>query len=76
MTDWEKVITAVAYEEQAAQYEEALAKNGEYLGKPVNEQGVEAKAFSDEVWDPFGDASAEVFEEVGERPQCVSKKDR
>ena len=33
-SEWEKaVITAAAYEEQAAQYEEALAKNGEYLGK-------------------------------------------
>ncbi len=76
MTDWEKaVITAAAYEEQAAQYEEALAKNGEYLGKLINEQGVVVKAFNDEVWDSFGDAAAEVFEEVRDHSALAKKID-
>ena len=75
-SEWEKaVITAAAFEEQAAQYEEALAKNGEYLGKLVNEQGVETKAFPDEVWDSFGVAAAEVFEEVRDHSPLAKKID-
>jgi TRAP-type mannitol/chloroaromatic compound transport system substrate-binding protein len=76
MSEWEKaLVTACAYEEQAAQYEEALAKNGEYLSKLVNEQGVVVKAFNDEVWDSFGDASAEVFEEVRDHSALAVKVD-
>jgi len=76
MSEWEKaLITACAYEEQAAQYEEALAKNGEYLSKLVNEQGVVVKAFNDEVWDSFGDASLEVFEEVRDHSALAVKVD-
>jgi TRAP-type mannitol/chloroaromatic compound transport system substrate-binding protein len=76
MTEWEKaIITAAAFEEQAAQYEEGIAKNGEYLGKLVNEQGVVVKAFSDEVWDSFGDASAEVYEEVRDHSALAKKID-
>ena len=76
LSEWEKaLITAAAFEEQAAQYEEALAKNGEYLGKLVNEQGVETKSFPDEVWDSFGEASAEVFEEVRDHSALAKKID-
>ena len=76
LSEWEKgLITACAYEEQAAQYEEALANNGEYLGKLINDHGVEVKAFPDEVWDSFGDAAAEVFEEVRDHSALARKID-
>ncbi len=65
LSDYEKaVIEAACYEENAAQVEEAAAQNGIYLARLVNEHGVETRQFSDEVWDAFGDASAEVFEET------------
>ena len=75
-SEWEKaLLTAAAYEEQAAQYEEALANNGQYLKKLVDEQGVQVRAFNDEVWDSFGDASAELFEEIRDHSPLAKKID-
>ena len=65
LSDWERaVIKAACHEELAASHEEAMALNGGYLTRLVNDHGVEVKAFNDDVWDAFGDASAEVFEET------------
>ena len=36
---------------------------------------VETKAFPDEVWDAFGEASAEVFEEVRDHSALAKKVD-
>ncbi len=58
------IITAACNEEHAAQTEEASANNGAYLARLVNDHGVQTRSFSDEVWDAFGDAAAEVFEET------------
>jgi len=38
------------------------ANNGTYLTKLVKEHGVEVRQFSDEIYDSFGKAAAEVFE--------------
>ncbi len=76
LSDWEKaVITAACNEENAAQYEETVAKNGEYLQKLINEQGVEVRDFNDDVWDAFGDAAAEVFEETRDHSPMAAKID-
>ena len=76
MSEWEKqLLTTCAYEEQANQYEEALAKNGEYLAKLINDHGVEVKSFPDEVWDSFGEASAAVYEEVRDHSALAKKID-
>jgi TRAP-type mannitol/chloroaromatic compound transport system substrate-binding protein len=65
LSSWEQaVITAACNEENAAQPEEAIAKNGEYLAKMVNENGVQTREFNDDVWDSFGEAAAAVFEET------------
>ena len=40
------------------------AKNGEYLAKLINEQGVKLRRFSDDTYDSFGEAAEEVFAEV------------
>ena len=45
-------------------YSEYNAKNGEFLAKLVNEQGVQLRKFSDDVADAFGEAAEEVFEET------------
>jgi TRAP-type mannitol/chloroaromatic compound transport system substrate-binding protein len=76
LSEWEKqLLTTCAYEEQANQYEEALARNGEYLAKLINDHGVEVKAFPDEVWDSFGEASAAVYEEVRDHSALAKKID-
>ncbi len=60
------LLTAACLEENALQYDEANAKNGEYLAKLVNDHGVELRQFSDEIYDSFGEASQAVFEETRE----------
>ncbi|MFZ9118939.1 MAG: TRAP transporter substrate-binding protein, partial [Paracoccaceae bacterium] len=74
LTDHERaVIEAACYEENAAQPEEAMANNGTYLNKLVTEHGVQLRAFSDEVWDAFGEAAEEVFEETREHSDLAAR---
>ena len=76
LTKWEKaVIEAACMEEHAAQFEEAMALNGEYLNKLVNDHGVQIQSFSDEVWDSFGEAAAEVFEETRDHSKLATEVD-
>lgn len=69
------VITAACNEEHAAQPEEASANNGEYLARLINENGVELRSFNDDIWDAFGDAAAEVFEETRDHSELATKID-
>ncbi len=65
LSAWEKaVIRAACLEEQANSHEENMAYNAIYLKKLIDEHGVQVRNFNDDVWDAFGDASAEVFEET------------
>ena len=74
LSDWEKaVIEAACNEEMAAQPEEALANNGIYLARLVNDHGVELRDFGEETWDAFGDAAAEVFEETRDHSALAAK---
>ncbi len=76
LTEWEQaIITAACYEEHANSYEEASALNGEYLNKLVDEQGVEVRVFSDEIWDAFGEAATEVFAETRDHSALATKID-
>ncbi|MGG7567341.1 TRAP transporter substrate-binding protein [Rhodovulum sp. DZ06] len=69
------ILTAACMEENAAAPEEAVANNGAYLSKLVNEHGVELRSFNEEVWDAFGEASAEVFEETRAHSALAAKID-
>jgi TRAP-type mannitol/chloroaromatic compound transport system substrate-binding protein len=40
------------------------AKNGSALDKLIREQGVKLKRFNDDIYDSFGEAAEEVFDEV------------
>ncbi|MFV0513664.1 MAG: TRAP transporter substrate-binding protein [Jhaorihella sp.] len=76
LSDYEQaLITAACMEEHAAQYEEACALNGDYLAKLVNDHGVQVRNFNDDVWDAFGTASAEVFEETRAHSALAAKID-
>ncbi len=76
LTPTEKaIITAACYEENANQPEEASANNGVYLAKLVNEHGVQLRSFNDEVWDAFGGAAKEVFEETRNHSALAAKID-
>jgi len=74
LTDHEKaVITAACNEENAAQPEEAMANNGTYLRKLVDDHGTQLRAFNDDVWDAFGDAAAEVFDETRQHSDLAAR---
>jgi TRAP-type mannitol/chloroaromatic compound transport system substrate-binding protein len=76
LSDWEQaVIEAACNEEHAASHEENIAKNGEYLNKLVTENGVQVRAFNDDIWDAFGEASAEVIEETRAHSELAARID-
>jgi TRAP-type mannitol/chloroaromatic compound transport system substrate-binding protein len=58
------IIQAAANEENARMMAETNANNGAYLARLINEHGVELKRFSEDVYDSFGEAAEEVFEET------------
>ncbi len=58
------MVSAAAEQENSIMMSEYNAKNGEYLAKLVNEQGVKLRKFSDDTYDSFGEAADEVFAEV------------
>ncbi len=60
----QEIIKAACMEENAMQMAETNANNGAYLDKLINEHGVELRKFSDEVYDAFGEAAEEVFDET------------
>ncbi|MEM7547311.1 MAG: TRAP transporter substrate-binding protein [Pseudomonadota bacterium] len=69
------VVTAACYEEHAASHEEAMANNGGYLARLINDHGVEVRSFNDDVWDAFGDAAEAVFEETRAHSELAAKID-
>lgn len=74
LSEWEKsIITAACWEEHGNQHEEASANNGEYLAKLINDHGVQLRSFTDDTWDAFGEAAAEVFEETRDHSPLAAK---
>ncbi|MEM9956908.1 MAG: ABC transporter substrate-binding protein, partial [Pseudomonadota bacterium] len=74
LSDYEKaVIEACCNEEHAAQPEEATARNGEYLARLVNDHGVQTRQFNEDVWDAFGFAAEEVFEETRDHSSLAAE---
>jgi TRAP-type mannitol/chloroaromatic compound transport system substrate-binding protein len=69
------ILKAACHQEHLLSHSEAWANNGEYLGKLVNDHGVQVRAFNDEVWDAFGSAAEEVFEEVRAHSPLAEKID-
>ena len=69
------IIEAAATVLHENMYSEYNAKNGEFLAKLINEQGVQLRKFSDDVADAFGEAAEEVFEEVREHSPLAKRID-
>ena len=67
------IIEAAASMENDVMMAEYNAKNGEWLGKLINEQGVQLRRFSDEIFDSFGEAADEVFAEVVEHSDLAKR---
>ncbi len=58
------IIEAACGQENDYLMAEFNANNGTFLTKLIKEHGVEVREFSDEIYDSFGEASNEVFEEA------------
>jgi TRAP-type mannitol/chloroaromatic compound transport system substrate-binding protein len=58
------IVHAACNEENSAMMAETNANNGTYLKKLVTENGVVLKEFNDDVYDAFGEAAEEVFQEA------------
>jgi TRAP-type mannitol/chloroaromatic compound transport system substrate-binding protein len=50
-----------------------MANNGTYLSKLVNDHGTKLRSFNDDVWDAFGSASAEVFDETRQHSDLAAR---
>jgi TRAP-type mannitol/chloroaromatic compound transport system substrate-binding protein len=65
LTDTERnAITAACAEENDQMMAEFNANNSSYLAKLRTEHGVKLRRFGEDVYDAFGKAAAEVFEEI------------
>ncbi len=69
----QEIIRAACHEENAAQYEETVAFNGQFLAKLINEHGVQLREFSEDIYDSFGEATEEVFEEARAHSALAAK---
>jgi TRAP-type mannitol/chloroaromatic compound transport system substrate-binding protein len=58
------IIEAAASMENEMMMSEYNAKNGHFLAKLIDEQGVKLRRFSDDIYDSFGEAADEVFDDV------------
>ena len=67
------IITAACQEDHSHQYHETVAFNGEYLARMIHENGVELKEFNEDIYDSFGEASVDVFEEVRDHSDLAAK---
>ena len=76
LSGWEQaIVRAACHEEHANQMDETNANNGEYLQKMIDENGVELREFSDEIYQSFGEAAKEVFEETRDHSALATKID-
>jgi TRAP-type mannitol/chloroaromatic compound transport system substrate-binding protein len=69
----QRIIAAAAEMENSIMMSEYNAKNGAALASLINDQGVKLKSFSDDTYDAFGDAAAEVFAEVVQHSPLAKK---
>lgn len=67
------MVESAASMENDVMMSEFNANNGEYLEKLINEQGVQLRKFSDEIYDAFGAAAAEVFAETVEHSDLTRR---
>ncbi len=76
LSDWEKaVIEAACKEENNNMFSEVQAKNGEYLTKLIEDHGVQVASYGDDIWDAFGEAAAQVFEETRAKSALAAEVD-
>ncbi|MFT5657158.1 MAG: TRAP-type mannitol/chloroaromatic compound transport system substrate-binding protein [Gammaproteobacteria bacterium] len=69
----QEIIKAAAAMENNLMMSEYNAKNGAALASLISDQGVKLRRFSDDIYDAFGEAAEEVFEEVQQHSALAKK---
>ncbi len=69
----QKAIETACAAENTRMLSEYTANNGAYLQRLISEHGVQLREFNDDVYDAFGDASDEVFEEVRQHSDLANR---
>ncbi len=67
------IIEAASSMENDVMMSEFNAKNGAALKTLINEQGVKLRRFSDDIYDAFGEAAEEVFDEVRQHSNLAGR---
>lgn len=67
------IIEAAASMENDVMFSEYNAKNGAALQRLISQQGVRLRKFSDDIFDAFGEAAQEVFEETSDHSALASR---
>lgn len=67
------IIEACCNEENSRQMAETNANNGTYLNRLIKDHGVKLRAFNDDIYDSFGKAAKEVFEETQAHSPLAAK---
>ncbi len=67
------ILVAACHEENALQMAETNANNGTYLTRLINDHGVELRRFNDDVYDAFGRAATEVFDEARQHSDLANR---
>jgi TRAP-type mannitol/chloroaromatic compound transport system substrate-binding protein len=67
------IIEAACNEENSRQMAETNANNGAFLTKLIKEHGVKLRSFNDDIYDSFGEAAKEVFDEVRQHSKLSAK---
>ena len=67
------MVEAAASMENDVMMAEFNAKNGSSLARLINDQGVQLKKFSDDIYDSFGEAAEEVFAETVEHSDLAKR---
>ena len=70
---WATIIEAAAAMENDVMMAEFNAKSGEALEDLVTNQGVKLRKFNDDVYDSFGEAAEEVFEDVRAHSELANR---
>jgi TRAP-type mannitol/chloroaromatic compound transport system substrate-binding protein len=52
---------------------ETNANNGTYLSRLIKDHGVKLRQFNDDIYDSFGEAAVEVFEEARQHSPLAAK---
>ena len=74
LPQWQqKAIEACCLMENDRMMAEYNANNGRYLTRLIQDHGVETRTFNDDVFDAFGRASDEVFEQVRQHSDLANR---